>query len=719
MAESGGPIALTTQACMADSYVPDEHRGRVEARVEPKVSTSFLQLLTQGELLFGQLRQAYEAEVAALARGAAESSAAATAPATPVADPRAGACPAAMARMAEAPVPMAGSNLHYSSKDEGMPASNGLETNSAIGMERDTPGHDCYNQLMALGLRECYLMSPSDHVRERSNGGSKVILDSQDEEEDVQDETQTRKCVFFPNSVIRMYWDILGGVFLLWDMIMIPMGVFQTFDTGLPYYVDSITMVFWSCDMGMAFFTGFVTDGRIVLAYREIAVNYFRTWFTLDCIVVIPDWVFLFSGASEGSGNGFGIMRALRILRVARLLRVAKLKRVLLQLQDRINSEYMAVVMTILKLFIFMIATNHVVGCIWYWVGYRGMVSGDPNWIQAFDFEHATVGYRYVSALHWSITQFTPGSMHVQPMNLAERILTVVVLLSGMVVFSSFVSSITGAMTALRGLQEDSWKQTWMLRRYLRERGVGSSSPLYLRIQRYAAWSAARKKGFLQESKVQLLADLSQQLKNELRVEILLAPLKAHPLIFKVAEMSRRIMLRLAKDAVTKETTARDDISFYEGESAKNMLVVQAGRLTYCCSNTLSVSKTTDNKTVSEGHAVIPVDHGSWICEMVLWTEWVHRGQLRALEECELIKVEADQFSQVVRQEPSVLEFIREHAMWFMAWLQDNKTGVSDLDSPCLGAGADPNWKKTVLSSKGPPSFIKTNSDKVNSEPSS
>merc|ERR1712185_398781 len=96
-----------------------------------------------------------------------------------------------------------------------------------------------------------------------------------------------------------------------------------------------------------------------------------------------------------------------------------------------------------------MLMTNHFVACAWYALGTIGHDLNQHNWLDAHHMLHFDAFYKYITAYHWSLTHFTPGSMHIQPMNALERLFAVLLLIWGMVVFSSFVSSITSAMTQI------------------------------------------------------------------------------------------------------------------------------------------------------------------------------------------------------------------------------------------------------------------------------
>merc|ERR1719174_708688 len=121
------------------------------------------------------------------------------------------------------------------------------------------------------------------------------------------------------------------------------------------------------------------------------------------------------------------------------------------------------------------------------------MKAGYHSWLRATPYpmisgsrgsiDDAPWGYKYLLSLHWAITQFTPGSMHVQPHNIPERIFAIWCLVFGLVVFSSFLASVTQARMQLSKLMSKFERDLWLLRKYCRQNNVSRS--LTLRMRRY------------------------------------------------------------------------------------------------------------------------------------------------------------------------------------------------------------------------------------------
>ena len=87
----------------------------------------------------------------------------------------------------------------------------------------------------------------------------------------------------------------------------------------------------------------------------------------------------------------------------------------------------------------------------------------------AFQISHL---FQYLTAFHWSLTQMTPGSMPVQPVNSCERIFNIACLFLGLLFFGSVISSMTTAFTQLKLLAFEREKTISELETFLRQKAI-------------------------------------------------------------------------------------------------------------------------------------------------------------------------------------------------------------------------------------------------------
>jgi hypothetical protein len=449
--------------------------------------------------------------------------------------------------------------------------------------------------------------------------------------------------------------------------------------------MDWLTLSFWTLDVFASLRTGFVRKGELVMDPAAVAKNYFKTWFAIDMLIIVPEWTFilldLFDLVTSQTGSLVGLLWIMRAFRVGRLVRLMKLRQVMSYIAERLNSEYTFVLSEILKLVLGILCINHFIGCIWYALGNAGRKNGELNWLEYYEVEQETLVFRYATSLHWSLGQFTPAPMNIQPQRLSERIFAICVLVFGMICFSSFVSGLTASVTVLRQMSSNNLKDFWLLRRYLDQWEV--TPQLTFRILKYAEHAVNKQTDHMPEAKVTLLNLLSGQLKDELRVATTYASMAHHNLFKKVIRSSGLMVHRLCT-VLALRAFAQDDTIFNPGSKAKEMYFINRGEVRY----QLAKSYRNAKEDKEDKYAGPP----SWMCEAVLWTaEWHHLGKASAHQECALVVVNGDGFGEVLRWDALVHTFACLYAESFVSWLNSCKA-VNALEEVC----ADEALQQTI-----------------------
>ena len=119
----------------------------------------------------------------------------------------------------------------------------------------------------------------------------------------------------------------------------------------------------------------------------------------------------------------------------------------------------------IARLIFALLVVNHFIACAWYGVG---QLSPD-GWTKQLDGESLT--YKYLTSVHWSVAQFQ-SSMDIHAQNEAERIYSIIVVLIALVLFSSFLSSITNSTAQLQRHRREYTNRQRVIREYLKEHNV-------------------------------------------------------------------------------------------------------------------------------------------------------------------------------------------------------------------------------------------------------
>jgi len=480
-----------------------------------------------------------------------------------------------------------------------------------------------------------------------------------------------RKCILNPNSNKRLAWEAFGILLLGFDIVFVPLWqAFPMVQTPIFKAVDLIAFCYWSLDMLITFRLAFhQKDGTLVIQTSLIAKRYLKSWFVFDIFVLFVDAISILK-LDESQILRIGtLFRTLRVLRFLRLLRLAKLKSMLSEIRMRIDSQYLFLVLNIIQHVVFLLLANHLVACAWYWIG-SAERTDRLTWV-AQSCADCSVPYKYMTALHWSLTQFTPASMDVQPENLEERSFAVFVLVCALIIFGSFLSSITAAITALRQLDARHEGQFWLLRKYLRQNSI--SRELGTRVTRYLQSAVSRQKIRVQEAQVELLALLSGPLRVRLKKELFTLHC-THPFFIAFAKTSAVAMSKLCYSSLTQELFSKGDVLFHAREPARSMFLVIEGRLIY----------------LMHGRVHDYVWAGRWCSEAALWITWVHRADMCANSECVVFCLEAERFRAALAQYPADSALARRYARLFAKLLgelnemgeevNDIRPGVAELE---------------------------------------
>jgi len=428
-----------------------------------------------------------------------------------------------------------------------------------------------------------------------------------------------------PNSEIPLVWDMLGLCFIAYDVFAIPLQAFPLEeDDAFLVIMGWITLCFWTFDIVMSNIVGYFNGPELVMQQHRITKRYLKTWFLLDAIVVIPDWFTRLAqdGSSDTLANVGRILRSARAVRIIRLLRLLKLQKMLNKIYDFIDSEYLFIVMDILRLLLFIIVLNHVIACLWYLLGYIGYEQGEFNWLQhtglriSDSVDHGyvevidgSVVWQYLTALHWSLTQFTPAGMDVFARNVKERIMSVIVLGFAVIIFSSVLASVSASMTALRNLQGDTKKQFWLLRRYLRKKKV--TIPSRVRIIKFLEHVTMLQARTVKIGDVKLLKRLSKPLTELLDYEIHKETVMTYPFLRYVGGVLQSVLVKLCSTSVKQVQFALQDCIFRAGDLGEHMYFVSSGQVRYAWAG---------SQTAEE------LKEGTWLAEPCLWTQWSHCG---------------------------------------------------------------------------------------------
>eukprot|EP00971_Amphidinium_carterae_P319883 6358254-Amphidinium_carterae.1 len=150
-------------------------------------------------------------------------------------------------------------------------------------------------------------------------------------------------------------------------------------------------------------------------------------------------------------------VRSLRFLRLAYITRLLKTVHAISKhMFSKLTSTW-SIVFQASQILALILWLNHISTCIWFGLGrlldegYLTTETGQ-SWLRAkvgdTDVTYAEVStvFQYTTSMHWSLSQMTPGSMNVGPLNSYERAWNIVALVFGLLFGTSLVSQLSSKM---------------------------------------------------------------------------------------------------------------------------------------------------------------------------------------------------------------------------------------------------------------------------------
>jgi len=119
--------------------------------------------------------------------------------------------------------------------------------------------------------------------------------------------SKKKSCLLYPEDQAKVYWDVFITLVLLLSCVTTPLGIaFSEGDDNIAniirgYFID----ISFCLDIFVIFFSAYYDDEfQIIENRKEIAIEYFYTWFALDFFAVVPFEKILQSGGQVQNLDG-------------------------------------------------------------------------------------------------------------------------------------------------------------------------------------------------------------------------------------------------------------------------------------------------------------------------------------------------------------------------------------------------------------------------------
>ncbi|OMJ88998.1 hypothetical protein SteCoe_8913 [Stentor coeruleus] len=257
------------------------------------------------------------------------------------------------------------------------------------------------------------------------------------------------KLLFMPNSKIKIIWDLLLILILVYASIFIPLELaFGMFTQGIWYNLNTVTDIIFGLDLIFTFNTGIINEsGEIITDRKIIAKAYLKSWFIIDFISCFPFEAVHFSEKKEE--NSVFYNHFFRFLRFNRLYRISRLFKILKKL--KISSNYglsttkgniVKASMRFVYFFLTLIFSVHFLGCFWLYL-YTIQGNTVSSWGNQIKLMEISQSEKYIASVYYVFaTLTTVGYGDIKPTNNTEKLFAMAMMVFGVFLYAFTVSGI-------------------------------------------------------------------------------------------------------------------------------------------------------------------------------------------------------------------------------------------------------------------------------------
>ncbi|KAM9384763.1 potassium/sodium hyperpolarization-activated cyclic nucleotide-gated channel 2 [Pholidichthys leucotaenia] len=444
--------------------------------------------------------------------------------------------------------------------------------------------------------------------------------------------------IIHPYSDFRFYWDFTMLMFMVGNLIIIPVGItFFKDETTTPWIIFNVVSdTFFLMDLVLNFRTGIVIEDNteIILDPKKIKKKYLKSWFVVDFVSSIPvDYIFLIVEKGIDSevyktARALRIVRFTKILSLLRLLRLSRLIRYIHQWEEIFHMTYdlASAVMRIINLIGMMLLLCHWDGCLQFlvpmlqdfpadcWVSLNRMVN--DSWSELYSF-----------ALFKAMSHMLCiGYGRQAPESMSDIWLTMLSMIVGATCYAMFIGHATALIQSLDSSRRQYQEKYKQVEQYMSFHKL----PADFR-QKIHDYYEHRYQGkmFDEES---ILEELNEPLREEI-VNFNCRKLVASMPLFANADPNF-VTAMLTK--LRFEVFQPGDYIIREGTIGKKMYFIQHGVVS----------------VLTKGNMGMKLMDGSYFGEICLLTRGRRTASVRADTYCRLYSLSVDNFNEVLEEYP-------------------------------------------------------------------
>ncbi|KOO22278.1 cation channel family protein [Chrysochromulina tobinii] len=500
-----------------------------------------------------------------------------------------------------------------------------------------------------------------------------------EEDEMRQRQELARSWVLHPGSPYKNAWDACLAVLVVYSVVVVPLRIGfneeATPRSAIFWFEVSIDFIF-IIDIVVNCRTAYLTaHGLLEKRPRQIARHYLLSWFVADVAASIPVDLILLANQAFAEGDGSEerdsyrmtkLIKALRLLRLFRLVRLVKLARLIKIVQEKLQIN--PFVLQLVKLCFKMSFLIHLSACAWHWSAAFDLPEYSPfacqaraaagqqtcfdervtmamaTWLQYFEASHFSNGEwpttleAYTASIYWAMTTVaTIGYGDIKSISNLERLMSIVIMLSGSIVFGVVVGGMSDSLEQMNSVRARRTRKKDYVKAMLRERNVPHA--LIIRTKQYYERYLLECGDVVTEQKI--LSELPPPLRTEL---LLCLNLRTVESIAFFHGQDSTFIISVCKMLKPCYFAPLDWI-FKEGDLGLEMYFVQLGSVDVIC--------------FLDGEEVIleTLEAGAYFGEVAVMMDDVRReASVRAVSFCSMFSFTKENLNRLLQMYPDVMK---------------------------------------------------------------